>query len=266
MGINKYVKIYIKMLKYSFIQASTYRFNFILGLIVEIGYQMTIILFINVIYGNIYEIAGWNYNQMLLLIGIHLIVTELFMGTVYISNLSLLPERIKDGEIDFSLLKPFSSLFMLTASTPILISFVSLLPGIYLVVTSLMKLSVTLTGVNILVFLIMFICGFIIEYAIATILTSFAFLFINAQKLPEISNNVVFSFAKNPHQSYQGFLRLFFTFICPVIFVSSIPASTLIRNIEWNYIALGIAIAGVFLILTIKIWNIMIRNYTSASS
>lgn len=254
------------MLKYSFITASTYRFNFLLGLFVEIGYQCTIILFFNVLYGNIKEIAGWNYNEILLLLGIHLDITELFMGTVYIQNLAVLPKKIKDGEIDFALLKPFSSIFMLTAASPIFISFVSLLPGIYLIFTALTHISGSLNPLNIVMATIMFICGFIIEYAIATIITSLAFKYLNAQKLPEISSNVIFSFAKNPQQSYQGIVRIFFTFVIPIVFVSSVPASTLIRPIDWTLISLGIILAIVFAYATLKIWNIMIRNYTSASS
>jgi ABC-2 type transport system permease protein len=265
-AIRKYSSIYKTMFKYSIIQSTTYRTNFIIEILVELGYQGILIAFFTILYANIKDIAGWTYYEVLFLIGHNIIASELYLGFSHVYNLRQLPTKIKDGQIDFSLLRPISSLFTLTVATPYFSSFIASIAGFYLIYKSILGLEISISPLNILVGTITTIAGLLIAYSIATILTSFAFKFTNGERLPQIANGIIFGYSQNPHQIYQGVLKPIFYFFIPVIFISSIPVTFFIRQIDWFYVFLSIFLATLFLYITKKVWDIMIKNYSSASS
>lgn len=265
-AINKYFKMYRIFFKYSIIRGTTYRVNFILELLIEIGYQSTILLFFSVLYSNIKQVGGWSYYEVLFLLGINVISQQFFISIIYFFNLRELPERIKDGEIDFTLLKPIHSLFNLTLATPYFAGLVILPLGFYLMAIAASHLQSHISLLSLFLGAILTISGLIIAYSIAVIIVSLAFKYLNAQRLPQIAENIIYTYTHNPHQVYQGVLKPIFYFILPIVFVSSIPASTVIRQIEWGKVILSLTIATIFLLITVRFWNIMIKNYTSASS
>lgn len=96
--------------------------------------------------------------------------------------------------------------------------------------------------------------------------SSLAFKFLNAVMIPEISKNMVEYFMERPHTIYQGILKVLFFWIWPVVFIASVPTDVLLHKIEIKYIYLSLFFAVFLLFLTVKIWNRMIKLYSSASS
>lgn len=127
----KYIKIYFKLFKFGFILATAYRASFLIEILVELGYQIGFILFFVGVLMNVKSIGGWTYHEVMFLAGLSIVVSEVTLGAIYVFNLSRLPEKIKNGEIDTILLKPINSLFYLSLGLPYFASFVSCLTGIY---------------------------------------------------------------------------------------------------------------------------------------
>ena len=107
--LSKYLKIYKQLIKFAAITETTYRFSFILEIFVELAYTAMVVLGIRVIYWNISEIGGWDYNQLLVLLGVSTLFNEILLGTAFVFNLRRLPEKIKNGDLDYILTKPLNS-------------------------------------------------------------------------------------------------------------------------------------------------------------
>lgn len=264
--IKKYLKIYPILLKYSVIQSTAYRANFLMEIFVEFGYAAVFVLFFYVLFGHITEIAGWNYYEMLFLAGLNSAFGELLWGMVFVFGLSRLPEDIKNGNVDIALLKPINPLFNLTLSKPYFTCFVSSLFGIALMYYAILKLDRLVQISDVFFGLIIFMCGMIIAYSISVIFSSLSFRFLNVPSFPAISELVLDRYTRYPHTVYRGVLRIVFFFVIPTVFISSIPASTVLRGVEFQYVFLGIGLAAIFLCAAILVWNRMIRYYSSASS
>lgn len=265
-AIKRYIKIYITFLRFSLIFSMTYRFSFIIQLFVEFGYNFLYVFFFQVIYGNVREIAGWSYYEVLLLAGLNIITSELIISTCYAMNLKDLPRKIRRGNIDIVLTKPLNSLFTLSLSRPYLSGITASVSGFSLVFYALGRLEVSLTPVNIIAGVFILICGCIIAYSVLVILSSLSFVFINNTKLPDTGHKIIEYYKGFPHQIYQGIFRVIFFFLIPVVFVSSVPASTIIRGVEFKYIVIAPVLAATFPFLAKKIWDKMINYYSSASS
>jgi ABC-2 type transport system permease protein len=265
-AIKKYLKIYIAFLKFSIIFSTTYRFSFIIQLFVEFGYQAVVIFFFRIIYGNVQSIAGWSYYEILFFLGLNVITSEILLAICYIRNLDELPYQISRGNIDMALTKPINTLFNLSLSKPYFSAITSSISGVFLMIYSFSKLNLPLSIANFLQGVLLLSCGFIIAYSILVIFSSLSFVFINTTKIPEIAENIIVNYKENPHQVYQGIVRIIFFYIFPVVFLTSIPATAFLQGVGLNYIALALSLAAIFLFLAIKLWDNMIKHYSSASS
>lgn len=264
--INKYIKIYLKLLKFAVIVATNYRASFFVEVLVELLYTLALLLFFRIIYFNLPNIAGWTLEEMLFLFGINIITSEAIVGGAYVFNLNRLPVRIKDGEVDFAFLKPISSLFNLSLGRPYISSFISIIPGFYLIGYSLQFLMSRISLSGVLAGTFVMLCGIVIYYSILVIIASFSFVLINTESLIKAGLWFVEDFKAFPHGIYRRILQPIFFYILPVVFISSIPASTVIKGIETKFILLAPILSLIFLLISIKVWNIMTRFYTSASS
>lgn len=265
-NLIKYLKIYKTLFKYSFIQSTAYRASFIFQMIVELGYQVVIVVFFVVIFGNVKEIAGWDYNQILFLTGLNVVASELIIGSIFIFGLWRLPTAIKDGDIDVALLKPVNALFNLSLARPYFASILAALPGFGLMWYAASRMDISISLGAILLGVLLFICGLVIAYSIAVIFSSLSFYFVSATGLPKIAEQIIVQYKTNPFDVYQGALRILFFFIVPVVFISSVPAAAMIRTLDPIMIILAPVFATVLLLLAVKTWNKMIKYYSSASS
>lgn len=265
--IVRYLKLYLKLARFNLIYITTYRVSFLIEMCVELFYFIALIVLFNVLYGNIKSIVGWSYYEMLFLIGIETIMSELFVGLVFANNTNDLPNKIRTGMVDFALLKPLSSLFSLTISTPYLPSLLSIIPGFYLLYLSLNHLHIKLGALNVLGGLLLLGAGFIIGYSVMVIITSLSFIFINANAIPRLGMNTIINFTTRPHQIFKGIiLKTIFYLVVPVVFVVSIPTSVFIRSFSTLYVLSGIILAIIFLNIAKIVWSHMIGYYSSASS
>lgn len=264
--IQKYIRIYGVLLKYSIIQSTTYRANFFWEQLIELGYQTGLVVFFYALFGHITEIAGWSYYEVLFLAGVNIVYGGLLWGMVFVFGLTRLPEDIKNGNVDIALLKPLNPLFNLTLSKPYFTSLSSPLIGLGIMYYAVLKIGRAIPIQNILFGIIIFCCGLIIAYSIAVMSSSLSFRFINSTAFQQVGERVINMYTRNPHSVYRGGLRIILFFILPLVFVSSIPSSTVLRGVEFEYVFLGVGLAAIFLCAAILVWNRMIRYYSSASS
>lgn len=243
-----------------------YRFSFFLEIVVELGYIFVYLLFYNIIYSQISSIGGWNYYQMLILAGMSIITTELMYAFILTFNIWRLPERIQNGDVDYALLKPISTLYTLTASNIYWTSLFSSVTGLGLILVAQTHLHLQISLLTLISSLIIYGAGLIIIYCLFTIFASLTFVFLNADALPNLIDHLITDNLGRPHQMYAGALRVFFFYFFPIVFASSIPATNLIHGFSLNYTVSSVIIALIFMRITKLVWQKMLLRYSSASS
>jgi len=262
----KYLKMYKTLFKYSFIQTTAYRASFFFQIAVELGYQVVLVVFFVVIFGNVKAVAGWSYDQILFLTGLNAVTSEVIISSIFILGLWPLPNAIKDGDIDVALLKPVNTLFNLSLARPYSIGVLTAIPGLGLMWYAAAHMHMHIALASLALGFFLFLCGLVIAYAIAVIFSSLSFYFVSASGLPKMAESIITNYKTNPFDVYQGALRIVFFFIIPVVFVSSVPAAAMVRTLNPLFIILSPVFAAVLLWLAIRMWHVMIKHYSSASS
>lgn len=264
--LARYIRIYLTYLRITLQTAMQYRVSFFFELVIELGYLVWTLTFFYVVLANVTEIAGWSYYEVMVVVGIFTIFSETITGLFYVWNLRVLPEKIKDGTIDFPLLKPINSQFMLTASATYLSSFFTTIPGFLLIWYGINHLDYfTFSLVHTTFAVITFLCGVLIFYSIMVMVTSLAFFFTNAERLAHFVIDL-YQFGQYPPTLYKGKVRLLFTFALPVVFVAGIPADTLLHGASAINVLSSLVVASVFFFASTIVWKRMIAYYSSASS
>jgi len=263
--MGKYLRIYRELLKFSATRDMTYRAGFLLKWLMEIVFAIIAFMGARVLFWNMDEIAGWNFNRMLILIGVNEVFWRLISGTVFIWNLRNLPGKIVSGELDMILLKPLNSQFIVSLWYPYFASFPSVIAGLLLIFYGAGQEGINIGLAQLLPFAVIFISGLIIAYSLGMIFATFSFWLLNAP-LPILAERLIFFTGKNPYDIYTGVWRIVFSLILPLAFMVSFPAKTLLGELVWWWVPMSVILAAVFLKISNLFWNFGLKRYTSTGS
>src|SRR5436309_1550131 len=139
--LRKYWTVYSVMLRNSLIREMNFKLNFLLWLVVESLWFVGQLVFIKVIFSHVNQIGDWTKWQMVLLVGTHQIISQIFQAFFYV-NLVNLPELVRTGKLDFILLQPIDGQFAMSVRQFGLDSLVNALVGIGIVCYSLHMLHI----------------------------------------------------------------------------------------------------------------------------
>ena len=146
--LRRYGEVYAIMLRNSIIREMAFKANFLLWMGVELLWFIGQIVFIEVIFSYVQRIVDWTKWEVVLLVGTHQLIGQIFQAFFY-SNLANLPELIRTGRFDFMLLQPIDTQFAVSTKQFGLDNLVNALIGVAFVVTALVKLAVMPTPVQV---------------------------------------------------------------------------------------------------------------------
>ncbi len=110
--MKKYVGLYLYNIKVYMMAQMSFRVDFFIGLLSSLVEQIVYLIFLNILFGNIKEIAGFNYGQMLFIYGIATVGRSIHL--IFFDNLWMFGSRyIRQGEFERLLLLPVNPLFQL---------------------------------------------------------------------------------------------------------------------------------------------------------
>src|SRR6266568_5488193 len=101
------------MLRNSLIREMSFKANFLLWLIVEVLWFCGQIFFFSIIFGNVDRIGDWTKWEVVLLIGTHQIISQLFQALFFV-NVAAVPELVRTGKLDTLLVLPIDSQFVVS--------------------------------------------------------------------------------------------------------------------------------------------------------
>jgi ABC-2 type transport system permease protein len=119
---------------------------------------------------------------------------------------------------------------------------------------------------GIVVYLLLLLCGLVIHYSLILLVVSLTFWIVKTDGI-EGSYFTLTEFSRLPRQIFTGIVNVVFVYALPVVIVSNVPASWLLRK-EFApiHIAWVFAAAAVWLTIAIAVFHRGLRRYSSASS
>ncbi len=264
--MRRYIEIYSIMLRNSLIRELSFKANFLLWMVVEVLWFCGQILFFSIIFGQVDRIGDWTKWEVVLLVGTHQIIAQLFQA-FFFTNVANIPELVRTGKLDSLLVLPLDSQFVVSTKQFGLDSIVNALIGAFVVVFSLVRLHIVPGPGAIALYLVALGFGVAIHYSIMLMLAAVSFWIVRAQGLVYGYFNFL-NIARYPDVIFPPVFRWIFGWIVPVIIVANIPARLLIKSLgqpAWLMFHL-IAAGTIAALISRAFWRWALQHYSSASS
>src|SRR4026208_911800 len=140
-GLRRYIEIYGIMLRNSLIREMSFNANFILWMLVEWLCVLGQIVFFCIIFGSVNRIGDWSKWEVVLLVGTHQIIAQLFQAFFFV-NVANIPELVRTGRLDSLLVLPIDSQFAVSTKQFSLDSIVNAALGGAVVCVALSRLNI----------------------------------------------------------------------------------------------------------------------------
>src|SRR6266550_3183915 len=111
--IKRYLSIYAGLWKNSVTREMIFKSNFLLWIVVELLWFGLQLSFISVIYLHTDHIGDWTKWQVVMLIGASHFIQQIFQA-FFLTNCTQLSELIRTGKLDFMLLLPVNTRFLIS--------------------------------------------------------------------------------------------------------------------------------------------------------
>lgn len=209
------------------------------------------------------SIGGWQFHEIVALLGVFT-MTQAVTGLVLQPSLGKVSQYIELGSMDYMLLKPVALQFSVSLRAWSIWHLPNLLLGFGLVIYGMIGAE-KLTLLNLAAFLVLFSAGLIILYALWAMVTVSAFWFVRISNAHMLLHSLMGA-SRFPATIYPGWLRLAFTFVLPIVFVTNVPIEAAMGTLTWPVAGASLAAATIMLTLSILAWRVAVRRYTSASS
>lgn len=262
--LRRYARLYRVFARNNVVRELEFRGNFWAKVATNLGWLLINISFLLIFYANTRSIAGWTEGEAYLLLGTFMLVRA-WMDILFTQNLGKIPELVRLGTMDFVLTKPVASQFFVSARYLSLDEVGSLLTAGIVVGYGYHKAGLSLTWTQWAAWAYLALCGLAIFYAIQMLLMTLSFWLVRIDNLTALADTVVFN-ARYPPSIYGARLRLFLTYLLPLVFLAAVPTLALKEGVRGHDLVLASALAGGFLWAAARFWRYATRAYTSASS
>jgi ABC-2 type transport system permease protein len=265
MNLRRYLSIYWELWKNSVVREMTFKANFILWIFVELLWFALQLTFITVIYRHTDHIGDWSKWEVVLLMGASHLIQQIFQA-FFLTNCTQMSELIRTGKLDFMLLLPVSTRFIVSLRQVDLGGFVNGSSAVAVIIYSLKQLSHVPSALEVFGFLVFVVLGVLIHYSLIFLLTTVSFWTVRAQGIVW-GYYSLFNIARLPDAAFRGFFKAFFTFAIPMLLVANVPAKLLIEKLRspLEMLLLLVMVAVCFVASELG-WRYALKHYTSASA
>jgi ABC-2 type transport system permease protein len=244
--------------------AVAYRADTVVNIVLNIMWLGWELLSLSIIFNNTTTLGGWGFGELIALLGVFRLVNTLMIALIW-PNTEKFNQSIRDGSMDYTLLQPVNSMFLVTFSRITIWRIWDLVLAMILIVVGINMSGDITTPVNILTFILLTVSGAIVIYSLWIVLIALTFWF------TKFDNNVTILQAlldsgRYPVTVYPVWLRIIVTFIIPIAVATTIPLQALRGDLEMVRVLMFIAIGIVSFWVSSKVWKAGLKRYSGASS
>jgi ABC-2 type transport system permease protein len=264
-ALARYFAIYGALWRNSVVREMGFKTNFLLWIVVELLWFALQLAFIAVVYQHTERIGDWSKWEVVLLMGIAHFIQQVFQA-FFLVNCAQVSEYVRTGKLDFLLLLPVNTRFIVSLRQVDLGGFVNAASAVVVMAYALRQLHHLPSFAQIAGFAWLVLTGIFIHYSLMFLLASVAFWTVRAQGIVW-GYYSLFNIARLPDAAFRGFFKAFFTFAVPMLLVANVPARLLadkLRSPLEMLLVLGMSLAC-YLVSDLG-WRLSLRHYTSASS
>jgi ABC-2 type transport system permease protein len=259
-----YARILGTLIKINIQQELAYRADAIAGILLNLMWLGWELLSLSIIFSNTATLGGWGPGELIALLGVFRLVNMLVAALIW-PNTEKFNTAMRDGTLDYTLLQPANSLFLVSFSRIVVWRVWDLVLGVILIVIGIGMSGGGATPLHLLSFVLLIASGAAIIYSLWIVMMAFTFWFV------KFDNNVTILQAlldagRYPATVYPPWLRLIVTFVVPIAVATTVPLQALRGDLTWWQVLLFLGVGAASMLVAARVWKAGVRRYSGASS
>ncbi|MFN8523981.1 MAG: ABC-2 family transporter protein [Chloroflexota bacterium] len=264
LGLARYWHIYAACVRNCLAREFEFRGAFVLKAVSGMLWAGITILLTVFIFGNVREMRGWTLDRMMVLTGTFLLV-QYTSSALFRQNMIRLSELVNKGELDFVLIRPISSQFLVSTRYVDFTDVPGILVGVVYLAEGLRRAEAQVSLVQVAQYAALFICALVSGYSVW-------FAMVTASLWTGRLNNVshgmtpISNLARIPVEAYRGLVYVLLAFVLPVGVAATFPAQALLGTLAPGMLPYQVLASLAMLAAAHWFWRVSLRRYSSASS
>ncbi len=267
-----YIRVFLTFARNSLVRDMSFRSNFWIELVTGTVWIFMNLGFYLLIYQYTDSIADWTKYEFFVFIATTILVNSQ-VQIFFMPNMQEMSELVRTGGLDFALLKPIDTQFLISMRKLNWSSLGNFFVAVVLLVYSLSQLPGRPDMRALLLYPFFIMAGVALLYSVMMTLAATSIWLGRNQSLYDFWFYIT-SFSRYPMEIYGGSmlgdsLRTVFTFVIPILVVINVPARIMAKPFRPEYgflmfFALAAAVTG--LVVSRWIFQRALQSYRSASS
>jgi ABC-2 type transport system permease protein len=258
------LKLLSAFLKVNIQMSLAYRADTVVSILLNLMWLGWELLSLSIIFNNTETIGGWDFGELIGLLGVFRLVHMLMMALIW-PNTEKFNQSIRDGSMDYTLLQPVNSMFLVTFSRITIWRFWDLILSVVLITIGVNMSGSTTTPLDILIFFLLTVSGAIVIYSLWIVLIALTFWF------TKFDNNVTILQAlldagRYPVTVYPVWLQILVTFVVPIAVATTVPLQGLRGDLTFSRVLIFITIGIASFLIASQVWKRGLKQYSGASS
>lgn len=260
----RYLRLLTLGMRLSLATGMQYRWNFVVDGFVSLLWTGLGLVPLYVALHGRPPVAGWTFERALVVVGFFTLLRGVLDGAVNPSLVAVV-DQIRQGTLDFVLLKPADAQFLVSTSRFEIWKALDALAALGIFAWAFHLLGFVPTPGAVALSLVLLACATIVLYSVWILVVAAAFWVVRLDNLAYLFGSI-FDFARWPVTLFKGGWRVFFTFVIPLAVMTTYPAEALLGTLGARTAVLSVLGSLLFTVLARAVWTRAIAHYTSASS
>ena len=278
-----YFRVFLTFARNSLVRDMTFRVNFLIECVSSVTWTMMNLGFYLLIFTHTNQIGantGWGKWEFFAFLATTMLINSLVQA-FFMPNCEDISELIRTGGLDFALLQPIDTQFLISLAKVDWSSLANFAAGLVLLAVSVGHLATrpeqapVLSPLSIALYAFYILCGVAILYSLMIALAATSIWLGQNRSLYDFWFYIT-NFSRYPMEIYDGAwgrpLRWICTFLIPVLVVVNVPARIIARPVSptgetvWPLAAFALLATAGSLVGSRWIFQAALRSYRSASS
>lgn len=275
--MTAYLRVFQSFLRNALVREMTFRSNFLITVVTRAFWfaaQLTLFEIIFRSLGPSGEINSWRREEYFIFMATGMLINAV-VESFFMPNCANFSELIRTGNLDFALLKPIDTQFLISFEKMDLAMLNQVVLAAGLIIYSGLRIDLSVSVWQIMAYLALVACGVVLFYSLMISLAATSVWLGRNQGLYDFWFYITV-FARYPRSIYSGtpmgeLIRAAFSFVIPILLVVTVPARVLLAkfNDPWwssSLIVVLLAAAALGLLLSRWFFQRSLLGYRSASS
>jgi ABC-2 type transport system permease protein len=260
----RYARLLGVQLRTSTLTLFQYRLDFFLEGAMEVVWALTSLVPLVVAFGGRPTVAGWTFDEALLVVGWFTFLQGILKGAIHPSLQSVV-EHIRKGTLDFILLKPADAQFLVSTARFQPWRGTNVLTALAIFTVAFARMDAVPSPRGLLLAGLLLVGSTLLLYSLWILTVCAAFRVVKVDNLTFLFESV-FDAARWPSTVFRGALAFVFTFLIPLALMTTYPSLALLGRMSWRTVGVSLLGSVAFAWLARRAWLASIGRYTSASS